>query len=97
MPKQVGTVKIQLSSGLTEVPAFKIGRYWAVNSAGDTSPYFNVTHINTGQKIVGYIGIRRASKMVGVLDVLFPTELESEMSQKWRTLPYSVQCALVEP
>ena len=93
-----GTVKIKLAQGLTEVPAFRVGKFWAVNGAfaGDGSPpYFNVTHRNTGQCLVSHIGLRRAQRLVGVLDVLMASELQSELAQRWRALPKEVQRALL--
>jgi orotate phosphoribosyltransferase len=94
--KPVGTVKIKLAQNLTEVPAFKIGKFWAVNSSGDGSPYYNVTHRNTGEQLLSYIGLRRAQKLTGVLDVLMPTALVSELEQRWRSFPKAVQQALLE-
>lgn len=94
--KPVGTVKVLLAKGLTEVPAFRVGKFWATNKSDETSPYFNVTHKATGKKLVGYILFRRAQKLVGVLDTLMPTDLTSELEQRWRSFPKEVQHALLE-
>jgi hypothetical protein len=96
MANPTGTVKIELSRGLTEVPAFRIGKFWATNKSDESSPYFNVTHRMTGKKLIGYIGFRRAQRLVGVLDVLMPTELSRELEHRWQTFPEIVRQSLLE-
>lgn len=94
--KPVGTVKIKLSRGSKEVPAFRVGKFWATNKSDETSPYFSVTHRATGKRLVSYILFRRAQKLVGVLDTLMPTDLTSELEQRWRSFPKEVKQALLE-
>ena len=94
--KAIGAIQIESDGEMVKVPAFRIGKFWAVNRAGKDSSCYNVTHKATGLYLLRYLNLRRAQKLVGVLDTLMPTDLTSELEQRWRSFPKEVRAALLE-
>ena len=97
MAKAVGTIKAQLQlSGLTNVQAFRIGKFWGVNQAASDSPYYTITHLDSGLALIHYVTYRRACRLVGVLDVLLPYRTHEEVCAIWPGLPPKVRQALLD-
>ena len=94
--KETGTVKILLAKGLTEIPALRVGQFWAAHRVPDTENAFNVTHIATGRAFVTYIKVRHACRLVGVLDTLMPTTEYQNCETIWNRWPTKLQQAFVK-
>jgi len=93
--KTVGTVKILLAQGLTEVPAIKIGTFWAAHLATDESRYYNVTHIATGRALVHRIGVTAACRFVSYADKTLSFSDYDECLKVWLSFDYRTRKSIL--
>jgi hypothetical protein len=94
--KTVGTVKIALASGPAEVPAIRIGKFWAAHSPGGGLKLYNVSHIGTGAALVRHLKLGHAYRLVGVLDVLMPVDDYESCHKVWNQFPAKLREAFVD-
>jgi hypothetical protein len=91
MPKTPLKAKISMRSGdQREVNAHRVGKYFAVTDSSDYQRPI-ITHLGTGWSFCTPLGIERAKRMVGVLDVLLPFNTSDEILSAYNALPKNVQ------
>jgi len=96
--KVTGVVTVTQKSGeKKEVPAFKIGKYWAMTGFADyeNPEGYTLTHLNSGLAFLRGVPYRQANRLIGVMDSLFPTADVHKWNQLWKSLPANVKNVLI--
>jgi hypothetical protein len=96
--KAVGQIQVTQKTGETKtVPAFKIGRYWALTGFYDyeAPKEYTVTHKSSGLAFLRGVPYRQAIRMIGVMDALFPTDDVTKWKKLWTALPNNVKDVLI--